>query len=268
MKKVLFFILFISTAGSLIAQDSTLSKRQKREIQKAERRQRINSIIRQEEEGTLVYDKQSAFGLQLRTNGYGAFYELGRMKSPRFTNLYSIEFTEIKHPKEERIGNSQSFFGNSFIFGKVNNFYALKFGYGQQYIFGQKGNKNGVAVMGIYSGGLSMGLLKPYYLQVVDSSNNQKTIKFSTRDSVLFLNGPFIGGAGFTKGLNEIKLRPGVFAKAALRFDFGRYNESISAIEIGISVETYAKKVEILHYNKQRQLYYQGHLAFLFGRRK
>ncbi|MBD0276848.1 MAG: hypothetical protein ICV81_02640, partial [Flavisolibacter sp.] len=168
MKKYLFFILFISTASSLFAQDSTLSKRQKREIQKAERRQRINSIIRQEEEGTLVYDKQSAFGLQLRTNGYGAFYELGRMKSPRFTNLYSIEFTEIKHPKEERIGNSQSFFGNSFIFGKVNNFYALKFGYGQQYIFGQKGNKNGVAVMGIYSGGLSMGLLKPYYLQVVD----------------------------------------------------------------------------------------------------
>lgn len=267
MKKLLILFSLTVLSLGLFAQDTLRSKREIRAAKKEERRERINSLIRQEEEGALVYDKQSALGVQLRTNGYGAFYELGRSRSVRFANLYTIEFTEIKHRKEERVGNNQSFFGNSFIYGKVNNFYALKLGFGQQYILGQKGNKNGVAVMAIASGGVSAGLLKPYYLEVVDSTNESRTIKFS-QDSTLFLGGPFIGGAGFTKGWGEVKLRPGLFAKAALRFDFGRYNESISALEIGMSVELYAQKVKLMHYNDPKGLFYQGHLAFLFGRRK
>ena len=39
---------------------------------------------------------------------------------------------------------------------------------GQQYLIGGKGNKNGVAVSAIYGGGLSLGYLKPYYLNVHD----------------------------------------------------------------------------------------------------
>ena len=36
-------------------------------------------------------------------------------------------------------------FGNSFIYGKINNFYFLKAGFGQQLLIGGKGNQNGVA---------------------------------------------------------------------------------------------------------------------------
>jgi hypothetical protein len=37
-------------------------------------------MTRQEEEGVLVYSSQSIWGIQLRTNGYGAFYERGKRK--------------------------------------------------------------------------------------------------------------------------------------------------------------------------------------------
>ena len=55
------------------AQDTNPQKNDRKDA----RRQKINTKIRQAEEGVLIFRKQSIFGIQARTNGYGAFYELG-----------------------------------------------------------------------------------------------------------------------------------------------------------------------------------------------
>lgn len=265
MKKIILSVLIVFAGLSLCAQDSTAKK--SKADKKAEKRQRINTIIKQEEEGNLSFRKQSVFGIQVRTNGYGIFYELGKRRSPRFTNLYSIELTEIKHRKEEK-GGTENFFSNSYIFGKQNNFYQSKLGFGQQYIVGQKGNKNGVAVTAHLNAGIAIGLLKPYYLQVSSPTNEELIIKYED-DSALFLStGNIIGGAGFTKGWNELKIKPGLFLKSALRFDFGRYNERVQALEIGMSLEAYAQKIPIMVHNDPKRLFFQGHVAFVFGNRK
>ena len=267
MKKLLLFLIISGFCLSVSAQDSTGNSSRKSD-RKAEKRQRINAITKQEEEGTLSFAKQSALGVQLRTNGYGVFYELGKRRSARFTNLYTIELSEIKHNKEEKLHRAESFFSNSFIFGKQNNFYQGKLGFGQQYILGQKGNKNGVAITASLSGGLALGLLKPYYLQVVDNAGVEKTISYDD-DSATFLSPDnIIGGAGFTKGWNKLKVKPGAFIKTALRFDFGRYNEKVQALEIVMSVEGFLQKIPLLVYNQQRRLFFQGHVAFVFGGRK
>ena len=265
MKKSIILFSFCLSFFAGMAQDST-SKSSSKSSKKEEKRQRISAIIRQEEEGVLSYRKQSLFGLQLRTNGYGLWYELGWRRSPRWTNVALAELTEIKNGKEEKLGNSENIFGNSFIYGKRNNFYQFKLGYGQQYIFGQKGNKNGVAVTGSLTGGLSLGLLKPYYLEI-DSAGGT-FIRYDDNPSAFLDPNKIIGGAGIGKGFKEIKIKPGAFVKAGLRFDFGRYNESIQALEIGISADYFTDKIEILLMNKTRSLFYQGHIAFVFGRRK
>lgn len=267
MKKIILAICLTMVTFSVFAQDTTLSRREAKELKKQEKRNRENAIIKQEEEGVLVYNKQNAFGVQVRTNGYGFFYELGRMKTPRRTNLYLLELTEIKDPKEEKASKADGFFNNSFIYGKINNFYQAKLGFGQQYILGQKGNKNGIAVMAIYQGGLSLGLLRPYYLQVT-SGGTRKDIKYDSPDSSLFRSGQIEGSSGLSKGWNEMKIKPGAFLKTALRFDFGRYNEMIQAIQIGASIEAYTQKIPILLDAQQKQLFFQGHIAFVFGRRK
>jgi hypothetical protein len=262
----------LSAGISLFGQDSTNTDRPvqrnvSREDKKAEKRERINAIIKQEEEGNLSFRKQTAFGVELRTNGYGIFLELGRRKSARFTNLYSIELTEIKHRKEEKIGGDQ-FFSNSYVYGKENNFYQAKLGFGQQYILGQKGNKNGVAVTASLSGGLDLGFLKPYYLDVQDSSGENRSIKYEDNNTLFLSNGSIYGSSGFTRGWNEVKIKPGLFVKTALRFDFGRYNESLQALEIGLSVEGFAQKIPIMIHNDPKQLFVQMHIAFAFGGRK
>lgn len=267
MKKLSLIAVVLSMAISSQAQDSSSSRMQKKERKEA-RRQKITELMRQAEEGVLVYSKQSIFGIQLRTNGYGFFYELGKMKTNRKTNIYRIDFAEIKDHKEEKLlGNS--FFGNSFIYGKINYFYPLTLGFGQQYILGQKGNKNGVAVSAVYNAGLSLGLLRPYYISVDDPvSGENRTIKYTPEDSILFLGPSITGGGGFGKGWSEIKVKPGVFAKFAMRFDYGRFNESVSGLEIGLSGEFYASKIPILLFQKERQFFIQGYVAILFGRRK
>ena len=65
-----------------------------------------------------------------------------------------------------------------------------------------------------------------------------------------------------------MKMKPGVFAKAALRFDYGRFNEVVSGIEAGVSIEAYTSKIPIMLFQKDKQLFFQGYISILFGRRK
>lgn len=265
MKKFSLSAIVLLLAIAAFAQDRRAERNEKKEA----KRQKINELIRQAEEGVLVYNKQSTFGIQLRTNGYGAFYEFGKMKTNRKTNLYRIDFAEIKEKKEEKLLNDNSLFGNPYIFGKINYFYPITLGFGQQYIFGQKGNKNGVAVTGVYYAGLSLGLLRPYYVRVDDPQTGERDIKYSVEDSALFVDhSAIISGSGFSKGWGEIKMKPGAFAKIGMRFDYGRFNETVSALEIGMSADYYPGKIPIMLYQKERRLFFQGYVAILFGRRK
>jgi hypothetical protein len=268
VKKLLIITLLFTLGSSLFAQESE-TKKSKKDARKEEKKKKINDLIRQDEEGVLVYSKQSIFGLQLRTNGYGLFYERGKMKSQRNTMIYSLEFNEIKNPKEDKLPNGTGgfSFGNPYVYGKVNNFYSLQLGFGQQRILGQKGNKNGVAVSLVYKGGLTMGLLRPYYIEV-EENGSTVTIKHSSETDSLFKFGFILGGGGLGKGWGEMKMKPGGFAKTALRFDFGRFNEVVSGIEVGVSAEFYSAKIPIMLYQKDKQLFYQGHIAIMFGHRK
>lgn len=263
-----FLTALVYTASAQLSPATTTGSATKKE----QRRQKINAIVKQAEEGVLVYNKQTIFGLQARSNGYGLFYEIGRMKTPLKSSVYRVDFTEIKHPKENKFQNISNPFlilSNPYVYGKVNNFYQFTMGYGQQRMLGQKGNKNGVSVSAIYNGGLSLGLLKPYYVQVEDPQSTQlKFIKYSSQDSAVFLGPSIIGSGGFWRGWKEVKIQPGLFVKTALRFDYGRFNEVVSALELGVSAEYYTKKVTIMALQNDKPFFFQGYISLLFGRRK
>jgi hypothetical protein len=239
---------------------------------KAERKARVRELQKRAAEGEIVFARQTAFGIKLSTDGYGGFIELGRMKTIRRSSLYWLELGERKDRKEEKLvrPGTFGFSGNPFIYGKINNFYFAKFGFGQQVAIGSKGNKNGVAVTAIYGGGITAGLLKPYYVEIVDPSTGQsKDIRYTDSTATKFLDAQIIQGAsGFGKGWKEVQFVPGAHVRTALRFDYGRYNEMLSALEIGLNAEFYSKKMPILLYNKERQFFFNAYVALTFGRRK
>ena len=272
--KKLFLMSFILSSVFVSAQQTVkATNADTKQQKKAERREKINQLIKQEEEGALIYQKQGAFGFKFNTDGWSMFYEHGKYKTINKTSLWWLEFGERKHPKEEKVPTlnaSQGFLIiSSYIYGKRNNFYYLKAGLGQQTLIGGKGNKNGVAVSAIYGAGFSAGLLKPYYIEVVNPSTGVKEeIKYNNNDNIFLDPTVILGRGGFGKGFNEIKFVPGAHARAALRFDYGRYNEVLSAMEVGINAEYYSQTMPILLLNKDKKFFFNAYIALVFGKRK
>ena len=254
-----FFVLF-----ALIISFSGFAQKSKK-LKKEEKRKQINQMIKQEEEGVIAYKKHTVFGGKLTSDGYGVFMELGRAKSVNKAMLYQLEISERKSAKEEKQSNLFNY-STPFVFGKQNFFYPIKLGAQQQILFGNKSNKNGVSITGNYGGGISVGLLRPYYVQL---GGTGKFVKYDSPDSANFLTPAAISaGPGFSRGWSDITVKPGIYAKTSLRFDYGSYNELVSAIEVGISAEYYASKIPIMVHTTARQLFFTGYVAVLFGRRK
>jgi hypothetical protein len=268
VKKFVLLLLILVTAMAVWAQDETGKKStSKKEEKKNAKRDRINNLLRQEEEGEIVFNKQSVFGIKLNTDGYAITYEIGKFKSPRLSTLYQLEISEKKHKKEKKLAASvdNQFQINSVVFGKTNNFYQFKLGIAQQRRIGGKGNKNGVAVSAVYGGGLSAGFLKPYYVDVEDTSGLRRR---ATYPEIVDNNYFELGAAGFTVGWSEVKIRPGAYVRGGMRFDYGRLNETVTAIEVGLSAEVYSTQMSQIIYSTEKQFFYNAYVTLLLGRRK
>ena len=268
---LLLSFLFV---GMGFAQLRKLTPAQEEKLRlKNERREKINQLIKQEEEGALIYQKQISQGIHFNTDGWSIFYEKGKYKTITTTNLWWIEVGEHRHPKEERTPTASSVQGfiilSNYVYGKQNNLYDVKLGFGQQKLIGGKGNKNGVAVSAIYGGGITAGLLKPYYLQIQNpSTQRQENIKYDNNDQ-LFLDPTVILGKGsFSKGFGEMQIVPGGHVKGALRFDYGRYNEVVSALEVGLKATYFSKKIPIMLLNDEKSLFFNAYISVTFGKRK
>ena len=180
-----------------------------------------------------------------------------------------MEISERKHQKEEKLTNLAQF-SVPFIYGKINYFYPVKLGVQQQILLGNKSNKNGLSITGNIGGGLAIGLLRPYELEV-DINGERKRVRYDSPDSLYIVNAdtdPSVSGPNIGVGWNHLKVTPGVYIKPAVRFDYGRMNELVSAIEVGLNAEFYAKKIPQMIYNKQKQFFFSAYFALVFGRRK
>jgi hypothetical protein len=258
-KLILIFSFFI------VVETSAQSRKERR----AARGEKINALIKQEEEGVLIYKKHNIYGFAATTDGIGIVLEKGIRESKKKTTLYRIELFEKKHPKEERAPLSQSALGNinTGILFKLNSFYQLRLGYGMQYLIGSKGNKNGIEVSAVGVGGLTLGLAKPYLYDVGNTLGKRFRAGWEEIDTTANINEVF-GASGFTTGWNKVKIKPGLFAKAGLRFDYGKYNEMVNAVDIGLFAEFYASKIPQIYLIKQKQFFIGAYLTILMGRRK
>jgi hypothetical protein len=227
-----------------------------------------------------------SFGARLNTNGWGIYADKGWVKSEetklsdQFYNLrfVELEFSEIKNPKEIRQTNS--FLGSisnekakPYIYGKINNFYTFKMGYGFRRLIAGKPEPGSVSIHWTYIGGFSLGLLKPYYIDALVQQDNvgtlvRETIKYSDSTKEAFMNDKLIiGNAGFTKGLNEIHFIPGLHAKTGLHFDFAANKKTVLAVEMGISADIYTKNIEIMANQKDYPYVVNIYAGIQFGKR-
>ena len=225
-------------------------------------------------------------GLRIATDGWSLYADKGYVRSENdresemFHNirLFQLELSEKKHPKEVKI-NNQSLNAFSpdrarpFIYGKVNNFYSLKLGYGFRRMIAGKPEAGTVSIHWVGVGGLAAGLLKPYYIDANVPQDHigtlvRETIKYTDSTQSAFLNERYIvGSAGFAKGLNEISLVPGLHLKTGLHFDFAPQRHTKMAIETGVSAELYTQKVMLMANQEAKPYFFNIYAAIQFGKR-
>ena len=198
-----------------------------------------------------------------------------------FTTFLWFEFSEKKHPKEVKQQNNSYLIINpgelkpmGYKYGKINNFYALKLGYGRQKPISGKIDKTNVQVSWVYAAALSFGFLKPYYLDVLMPEGNvfiRKTVKYTEETRPYFLDlfnkNSIIGGTNFIRGINELKILPGLAVRSGFNFDYAPSRKTFTGIELGVSAELYTKEATIMAIAPNRSWFVNLYADFHFGKR-
>lgn len=213
-------------------------------------------------------------GVRLNSNGWSVFTDFGQVKNldakrPDMfynTRLLQLEFTEKKHMRQEKTAaDGREGSATSYVYGKANNFYAAKLGFGFRKLLVGKPDPGTVSIHWSNIIGFSAGLLKPYYL---DTFGGYTPVKYTDESKDRFLDQDIIkGGSGFTKGIGEIKLVPGAHFKTALHFDFSNSKSNVLGAEAGVNVEFYGKNVQIMATEKPTKYFVDLFVALQFGKR-
>jgi hypothetical protein len=216
-----------------------------------------------------------SFGYRLATDGWGIYTDYGmvRSKNAKLADMFNevhilqLEIAEKKHPQQEKL-TVQDVSGNvlgKYVYGKINNFYSIKAGYGYRKLLAGKPDPGSVSIHWTNLIGGCLGMIKPYYLEV---QTDPTAIRYSDDTRPDFLNqNNIVRGAGFSKGFGELKMIPGGQLKSMLHFDFAPTRNTVSAIETGISVEYYAEPIPLM-YDKTASAYFlNAFVSFQFGKR-
>ncbi len=232
------------------------------------------------EQKGVLYHQEFSLGFRLNSAGWAAYGDIGKQLTVSKKRVYRIELIELKHQKEFKqptvfssSGFTSSPTSKPYYFGKQNSFYALQVGYGHSRMIADKPLKNGVAVGYAYSFGPTLGILKPYYLEVIHEMDNSgryfiESEKYDAENADKFLD-PFsiYGASGFSYGMNEISFLPGIHGRFGLNFDWAVYDDVIKQFEVGLSLNAYYKKVPIMITEKNNQFFGNLYLSFQLGRK-
>ena len=220
-----------------------------------------------DEQMRVMLRDESSFSLFLNSNGFGANYRRGFWRNARNQFIVDGDFAYVKHPKEYKTVRSYNYSTHRFVYGKENLMWELKGFAGWQKELYRKIDRTGISVRMFYSGGLSLGFLKPIYYKVYTTSPvgeviDEEYLKFSP--SIHFGN---IGGRGpFFMGFNELKVVPGLTGKAGFSFEYSQKDAIIHALEAGISLTVYPKTMNIMATEKNNFLFFNLIVGYRFGR--
>ena len=217
----------------------------------------------------ILYRHDMSGKAYINTRGYGISFHRGKHVTAHTRSFYEIDLQNIKHPKEIRLQGDAAT-RKRFIYGKINNVLALRGSIGMQNVLFVKADSKAVEVRYSYSFGPTFAFAKPYYLNVYkktgrgSSAIKESYIKFDT-ENFNTDSGVVIGRAPFEKGLNELKIYPGLNAKFNLSFEYAPYTNMIRAIETGVSLDYYPKALPLMAKNPAENFILSLYVAFVFG---
>ena len=196
----------------------------------------------------IFFRNEKSFAILLNTDGFGVSYQGAKRIDYRNKNLFEIDAGNLKLIKEYR--QTSVWTQGSYIFGKLNSTFFLRTGFGHQHELFKKADMGGIAIRYFYSAGPVLALYKPIYYKVAQLITSSPTpeYEFVEEKYNASIASPLdiYSKASFAKGLNEIKVMPGLYAKGGFNFEYSKEDKVIHAIEFGGQLNAFPRKIPIM----------------------
>lgn len=225
----------------------------------------------------------TTFGITTNTNagllGGFVFRQSKRLDGELFGKTQyrylSVELVNVRHPREISSGNNT---GNSITAGKENYLFVLRPQYGREIALFRRNADEGISVNAILAAGPSLGVIKPYYVEVSSGRTTRQVPYSQVANPTPGSQPEFIVGSGnFFQGLGESSLTVGVHAKAAVSFELSAFRSNTTGVEIGFLAELFPKKIVIVPNTNtaigdrtvgNRNFFSSGYITLFFGSKK
>lgn len=220
-----------------------------------------------DEQTHVLFRDESTFATFLYSNGFGLNYRYGFYRNVKNQFILEADLNYVKHPKEVKTQVIYNYSTRRYVYGKESLFWELKAMAGWQKELYRKHDKNGISVRMFYGGGISLGFLKPIYYEVftfspIGETPEREYLKFDAA-----IHQTQIGGRGpFFMGFSELGLVPGLTAKTGLSFEYSKRDAVIHALEAGISLTVYPKKIPIMATDFNNFLFFNLSVGYRFGK--
>lgn len=222
----------------------------------------------------ILYQKESSLKLSILTEGWSIGYDVGRIEKYYITTFKHLSFGSMHHFKE--FSNANSFGSNvtasQYYYGKQNSLFFIRAGKGRIRYLTDKTRRKGVAIGYSLEGGLTAGLLKPYYLKFernIDGLTRIVEEKYSEDNANEFLDEhAILDASNFLVGILQTKLIPGVHGKVATHFSLRANSSFISAVDIGVAMDLFIKNVPLMILQKNRPYFFNLYVTLQLGKRE
>ncbi len=226
--------------------------------------------VNAQENGDITFEDASfKFGVHASANGYGLFYRNTVPMQKSVSRLIDISFTSVKHYKEKAILNQRIVNTSPYTYGKINKLFALRPMFGLQKTLAEKRSKNSVGINTFACIGPTIGFLKPIYVNIetVDPNNPNTYISVATRyEPDKISPNRIIGNSSFLKGIDETRIVGGISFKAGVEFNWGYYSSEYKSIEVGVLVDYFPGRPEIMFDLKNKLVYSSFYLSIALGK--
>lgn len=221
----------------------------------------------QEEEEEDAYEREFVWGINKNTNGgyIGGFnVKLSRRIGDEVFSTYGLEIANVKHPKEARI---PALSGGSFILGKQSYLYALRLSYGRERVLFKKGPQQGVQIAVLVSGGPTLGIIAPYYVEVSGGGPGGFT-KTEPYDPTKHNKDNVFGTGRPLEGIGESSFTAGLHVRGGFSFEFGTFRSSVSGLEVGLMMEAYPEEIVLVAGSYAQQFFPSAYITLFHGSRR
>ncbi len=219
------------------------------------------------DEVKLLYRNEASGGLIVHTNGFGLNYRRGWHVTAARKRMFEIDLVTFRHPKEIKTVNQYYDHPKGYYYGKLNSLVILRPGFGYQNVIFTKPEHNGIEIRFVTFVGVSLGLAKPIYLEILEDTPipQQKAVVTQRYDPAKHFQDNIYGRAPFMRGVGETKLYPGGYAKFGINFEYGSLDDDVKAVETGIIVDIYPKAIPLMATERNQQVLLSLYLSFNYG---